>query len=129
MDFTKYFSRKIYTTEAWKMSTKNHIIFWLTKLNYAIFFIAIPVWVWGWQGWLVGYLIMNAVMGMNAAQSASYFVARAVSVRPVSDSRVTVSRLNCLLAAAAGGAPGGAMDGDGAGAGAGEGDAAPDDAE
>jgi len=64
MDFTKYFSRKIYTTDAWKMSPKNHIIFWLTKLNYAIFFIAIPIWVWGWQGWLAGYLVMNAVMGL-----------------------------------------------------------------
>ena len=32
MDFTKYFSRKIYTTEAWKLSTKNHIVFWATKL-------------------------------------------------------------------------------------------------
>ncbi|MEO6356212.1 MAG: fatty acid desaturase, partial [Ferruginibacter sp.] len=26
MDFTKYFTRKIYTTEAWKLTTKNHII-------------------------------------------------------------------------------------------------------
>ncbi|CAN5745572.1 acyl-CoA desaturase [soil metagenome] len=64
MDFTKYFSRKIYTTEAWKMSTKNHIIFWATKINYAIVFIAIPIWVLGWQGWLAGYLVMNIVMGL-----------------------------------------------------------------
>jgi len=64
MDFTKYFSRKIYTTEAWKMSLKNHIIFWVTKINYAIFFIVIPIMVWGWQGWLVGYLTMNIVMGL-----------------------------------------------------------------
>ena len=65
MDFTKYFSRKIYTTEAWKLSAKNHIVFWITKLHYAIFFIAIPVFVWGWAGWLVGFLVANAAMGLS----------------------------------------------------------------
>ncbi|MEP6711565.1 MAG: acyl-CoA desaturase [Ferruginibacter sp.] len=65
MDFTKYFSRKIYTTEAWKLTTKNHVIFWLTKLHYAIFFIAIPIYVWGWAGWLVGFLVANAAMGLS----------------------------------------------------------------
>ncbi len=65
MDFTKYFTRKIYTTEAWKMSAKNHIVFWLTKIYYAAIFIAIPIAVWGWQGWLVGFFVMNAVMGLT----------------------------------------------------------------
>jgi linoleoyl-CoA desaturase len=65
MDFTKYFTRKIYTTDAWKLSTKNHVIFWSTKIYYAIVFIAIPVLVWGWLGWLVGFLIMNAAMGLT----------------------------------------------------------------
>ena len=65
MDFTKYFSRKIYTTEAWKMTLKNHVIFWATKVYYAIFYIAIPIMVWGWQGWLIGYLTMSAVLGLT----------------------------------------------------------------
>jgi linoleoyl-CoA desaturase len=65
MDFTKYFTRKIYTTEAWKLTAKNHIVFWLTKVYYAVVFIAIPVIVWGWQGWLVGFLAMNATMGLT----------------------------------------------------------------
>ncbi|HSN61346.1 MAG TPA: fatty acid desaturase, partial [Ferruginibacter sp.] len=47
MDFTKYFSRKIYTTDAWKMSTKNHIIFWATKILYVTFYVALPIMVWG----------------------------------------------------------------------------------
>ena len=46
MDFTKYFSRKIYTTEAWKMSLQDHLIFWLTKVYYAAVFIVIPIMVW-----------------------------------------------------------------------------------
>jgi len=65
MDFTKYFTRRIYTTEAWKMSTKNHIVFWLTKLHYAITFIALPIYVWGWQGWLIGFFAMNIAMGLT----------------------------------------------------------------
>lgn len=65
MDFTKYFTRKIYTTEAWKMSTKNHIIFWATKIYYATVFIAIPIMVWGWLGWIVGFLVMNTAMGLT----------------------------------------------------------------
>lgn len=64
MDFTKYFGRKIYRTDAWKLSIKNHIVFWLTKVYYAVFFITIPILVWGWQGWLVGYLVANMVMGL-----------------------------------------------------------------
>ena len=64
MDFTKYFTRKIYTTDAWKLSTRNHIEFWVTKVYYATVFIAIPIMVWGWQGWLVGYLVANVVMGL-----------------------------------------------------------------
>lgn len=65
MDFTKYFSRKIYTTVAWKMDTKNHIVFWLTKLWYAAAFIALPMYVWGWAGWLAGFLLLNISMGLT----------------------------------------------------------------
>lgn len=65
MDFTKYFSRRIYTTAAWKLSLKNHILFWCTKAYYITFFIIIPVMVWGWTGWLAGWLVSNAVMGIT----------------------------------------------------------------
>lgn len=65
MDFTKYFTRKIYRTDAWKMSTKNHIIFWLTKIHYAVSFIVIPIMVWGWAGWLIGFLTFNIIMGLT----------------------------------------------------------------
>lgn len=64
MDFTKYFSRKIFTTEAWKMSTKNHIIFWATKAFYITFYIGIPIAVWGFLPWLAGFFILNATMGL-----------------------------------------------------------------
>ena len=65
MDFTKYFTRRIYTTEAWKMTLKNHIIFWSTKVAYLIFYIAIPITVWGFGPWLVGFFVLHAVMGLT----------------------------------------------------------------
>ena len=65
MDFTKYFSRKIYTTEAWKMSLKNHIIFWSTKVGYLVFYMILPIIVWGFGPWLIGFLLLHVVMGLT----------------------------------------------------------------
>lgn len=65
MDFTKYFTRKIYTTEAWKLNTKNHVIFWVTKICYFIFYMILPAMVWGVGPWLVGFMTLNIVMGIT----------------------------------------------------------------
>jgi linoleoyl-CoA desaturase len=65
MDFKKYFSRKIYTTAAWKMSTKNHVIFWATKVGYLTFYIIIPIVVFGFPAWLLGYFFLNLSLGLT----------------------------------------------------------------
>lgn len=65
MDFAKYFKRKIYTTDAWKMSPMNHFVFWLTKILYVVFYMVLPAIVWGFGPWLAGYLIVNAAMGLT----------------------------------------------------------------
>lgn len=65
MDFVKYFTRKIYTTEAWKMTLKNHIIFWVTKAMYLIFYIIIPIMVWGFGAWALGFFVLHAVLGLT----------------------------------------------------------------
>lgn len=65
MDFTKYFSRKIYTTEAWKMTAKNHIIFWATKILYVFFYMVLPIMVCGLLPWLAGYMVLNVTMGIT----------------------------------------------------------------
>lgn len=65
MDFTKYFTRRIYTTEAWKLTMKNHIIFWATKVSYLTFYIIIPMIVWGFGPWLLGFLVLHASMGLT----------------------------------------------------------------
>ena len=65
MDFTKYFTRKIYTTEAWKLTPKNHLIFWVTKILYFTFYMIIPAIVWGFGPWLLGFMVLHIVMGIT----------------------------------------------------------------
>ncbi len=65
MDFTKYFTRKIYTTEAWKMTAKNKAIFWATKICYLAFYIVLPIVKWGFLPWFGGFLLLHAVMGLT----------------------------------------------------------------
>ena len=65
MDFTKYFTRKIYRTDAWKMSLKNHIIFWATKAAFVIFYMLLPIMVWGFGQWLLGFFVLHVVMGLT----------------------------------------------------------------
>jgi linoleoyl-CoA desaturase len=65
MDFKKYFSRKIYTTDAWKMTTKNHIVFWATKILYVTFYMVLPAIKFGFFPWLAGFFILHAFMGLT----------------------------------------------------------------
>lgn len=64
MDTTKYFSRKIYTTEAWKMTPKNHLVFWLTKIWYVGMYIVLPIYLFGAAYWAVGYLAYHMTVGL-----------------------------------------------------------------
>ena len=64
-DFVKYSSRKIYTTEMNKMSAAEHTIFWVSKLLYVTFYIALPIYLVGAGTWAIGYLAMNVAMGMS----------------------------------------------------------------
>ena len=65
-DTVKYFSKKIVVTDM-KITPKEHIIFWVSKVLYMFFYIALPVMLVGWGPWLVGYLIVNMTMGITLA--------------------------------------------------------------
>jgi linoleoyl-CoA desaturase len=65
MDMVKYGTKKIYTTELNKMDTKEHLIFWGSKLLYLVFYIAIPVYLLGWGTWAIGFLSMHVAMGLS----------------------------------------------------------------
>jgi len=65
-DMAKYFTRKIIVTEM-KLTAKEHIIFWISKVFYVAVYMVIPAVLLGWQTWLVGYLVMNVTMGITFA--------------------------------------------------------------
>ncbi len=67
LDFDKYFKRRVNTTSMQKMDVKEHVIFWFSKLLYAAFYIAIPIWVVGAGKWAIGYVTMELVLGFVLA--------------------------------------------------------------
>lgn len=67
LDFDKYFKRKVNTTSMSKMDVKEHILFWVSKLLYAVFYIALPIWIVGVGKWAIGYLTMELVLGFVLA--------------------------------------------------------------
>jgi len=67
MDFNKYFQQKIFTTPLQKMSVKEHVIFWASKVLYAVFYVAIPVHFVGWGAWAIGFGCMQVTMGLTLA--------------------------------------------------------------
>ncbi|MDJ1505480.1 acyl-CoA desaturase [Cytophagaceae bacterium BD1B2-1] len=67
MDFNKYFKQKVFTTPLQKMDRNEHIIFWVSKVLYAIFYIAVPVYLVGWQAWAIGFAFMHITMGLTLA--------------------------------------------------------------
>ncbi len=67
MDLNKYFSQKVFTTPMQKMSTKEHVTFWVSKAMYVLFYIAIPVMAVGWQAWGIGFAVMHVVLGFTLA--------------------------------------------------------------
>jgi linoleoyl-CoA desaturase len=66
-DYTKYFSKKIVATPLQKMSIKEHFIFWISKVLYLLFYVAIPVMAVGWGKWAIGFLSFHVVMGFTLA--------------------------------------------------------------
>lgn len=67
-DFIKYFTRKIAElTPLQKMSLKEHIIFWSSKLFHVGFFLILPAYVVGWKETLIGYGIAALVVGFVLA--------------------------------------------------------------
>ncbi|MEJ7625925.1 MAG: acyl-CoA desaturase [Ferruginibacter sp.] len=66
-DFLKYFTKKIHNTDIQPMDRSEHIIFWVSKVLYIVFYIAIPVYFVGWLPWLAGYVTMGVVMSIIIA--------------------------------------------------------------
>ena len=66
-DFAKYFEGKIQVTQLRKMGTGEHFIFWISKILYFFFYIALPVYLLGVVPVVIGLILMHAVMGLTLA--------------------------------------------------------------
>jgi linoleoyl-CoA desaturase len=64
-DFKWYFTRKINNTRINKIDPGQHVLFWASKLLYAFFYIAVPIYFLGWKPWLTGFLIIHFTMGLT----------------------------------------------------------------
>ncbi|MEP6712570.1 MAG: acyl-CoA desaturase [Ferruginibacter sp.] len=63
-DYTKYFRKKVGTVAIKKMSTFDHFAFWTAKVGYYFMMIALPIYLVGFLGWLVGFLIISMSAGL-----------------------------------------------------------------
>jgi len=64
-DFMKYFTGKIAAnTNARKFDTKEHYIFWLTKIIYVGMYIVVPIIMVGWLKTLIGFSVITFVCGL-----------------------------------------------------------------
>ena len=64
-DFTKYFTRRVSSTKIKNMNLREHLIFWISKFLYVLFYALIPTWLLGWQHWLTGFIIIHITMGFS----------------------------------------------------------------
>lgn len=66
-DFEKYFKQKVHNTDLQTMKIKDHFIFWISKLLYVFFYIALPVMLTGWQQWLIFFISLHIGLGFTLA--------------------------------------------------------------
>jgi len=66
-DFAKYFRRKIHQTAMAEMTVKDHFIFWISKVLYFSFYIALPIFLLGWTNWLLFFLTLHIGLGFILA--------------------------------------------------------------
>jgi linoleoyl-CoA desaturase len=67
MNYKKYFKKKVHNTKKKKMDLSEHMIFWISKLLYIVFYIMIPVHYVGWSAWAIGFSCMHITMGLTLA--------------------------------------------------------------
>lgn len=63
LDYTKYFRSKIGSMPLKKMKVADHITFWSFKVVNLALYVGIPIYMVGFQTWLVGFLIFSTLAG------------------------------------------------------------------
>ena len=62
-DYKKYFRQKIGEFPINTMKRKDHFRFWMVKLWHAVAFCALPIYLFGFWPWLLGFLVMSLTAG------------------------------------------------------------------
>ncbi|KIC90209.1 acyl-CoA desaturase [Flavihumibacter sp. ZG627] len=63
LDYTKYFRSKIGSMPLKKMKVADHITFWSFKVVNLALYVGIPIYMVGFQTWLIGFLIFSTLAG------------------------------------------------------------------
>ncbi|MEO5570148.1 MAG: acyl-CoA desaturase [Bacteroidia bacterium] len=91
-DFTKYFKRRIHGTAIQKMEVKEHIIFWLSKVLYVFFYMALPIYIVGFLPFIIGFLIVHITLGITLA--IVFQLAHVVEATHFADASLSVLKIN-----------------------------------
>jgi linoleoyl-CoA desaturase len=67
MDFTKYFTNKVYKTPLQKMSVWDHFIFWFSKVMYVAFYVLVPLYYLGGANFALFFCVMHLFKGTALA--------------------------------------------------------------
>lgn len=63
LDYQKYFKRKVGQMPFKKMKLSDHFIFWGFKFVHFFLFVGLPVYMVGFESWVISYLIFTLVAG------------------------------------------------------------------
>ena len=67
MDFTKYFTNRVYRTPLQKMSVWDHAIFWFSKVMYVVAYVVIPYYCLGGAAFALFFCVMHYFKGTALA--------------------------------------------------------------
>ena len=63
-DMIKYFKGEVNERAMPKMGTYEHLLFWVTKITYALVYIAVPVYVLGWFWGIMSFVVLHIALGI-----------------------------------------------------------------
>ncbi|MBS1751250.1 MAG: acyl-CoA desaturase [Bacteroidetes bacterium] len=64
-DFEKYFKKKICNLPLRRMSLTDHLMFWISKVLYILFYLVIPIIFTDWHLWLIYFISMHIGLGFT----------------------------------------------------------------
>lgn len=63
-DYKKYFTSKVGNVPLKKLKQLDHILFWAFKAFHLVMFVLLPIYLVGFQGWLIGFLAYASFSGI-----------------------------------------------------------------